>query len=45
MNIKIKFIFISIIVLGLIFNIASFSELAFADKPDKEAAKAEKRRC
>ncbi len=39
MNIKIKFIFMSIIVLGLIVNTASFSDLAFAEKPDKEAAK------
>jgi len=39
MNIKIKFIFMSIIVLGLIVNTASFSDIAFADKPDKEAAK------
>ena len=29
----------SIIVLGLIVNTASFSDLAFAEKPDKEAAK------
>ena len=39
MNIKIKFIFMSIIVLGLIVNTASFSDIAFAEKPDKEAAK------
>ena len=39
MNIKIKFIFMSIIVLGLIVNTASFSDVAFAEKPDKEAAK------
>ncbi len=39
MNIKIKFIFMSIIVLGLIVNTASFSDTAFAEKPDKEAAK------
>jgi hypothetical protein len=40
-----KFIFMSIIVLGLIVNTASFSDLAFADKPDKnqkEAAKAQR---
>ncbi len=39
MNFKFKFIFMSIIVLGLIVNTASFSDLAFAEKPDKEAAK------
>lgn len=39
MNIKIKFIFMSIIVLGLIVNTASFSDTAFAEKPDKGAAK------
>jgi len=39
MNIKIKFIFMSIIVLGLIVNTSSFSDVAFAEKPDKEAAK------
>ncbi len=39
MNFKIKFIFMSIIVLGLIVNTASFSDVAFAEKPDKEAAK------
>jgi len=39
MNIKFKFIFMSIIVLGLIVNTASFSDIAFAEKPDKEAAK------
>ena len=39
MNIKIKFIFMSIIVLGLIVNTASFSDIAFAEKPNKEAAK------
>ncbi len=42
MHINIKFIFMSIIVLGLIVNTASFSDLAFADKPDKEAAKAQR---
>jgi len=42
MNIKIKFIFMSIIILGLIVNTASFSDLAFADKPDKDEAKAER---
>jgi len=42
MNIKIKFIFMSIIVLGLIVNTASFSDIAFAEKPDKEAAKAQR---
>jgi hypothetical protein len=35
-SINIKFIFMSIIVLGLIVNTASFSDLVFADKPDKE---------
>jgi hypothetical protein len=30
-----KFIFMSIVVLGLIVNTASFSDLAFADKPDE----------
>jgi hypothetical protein len=39
MNIKIKFIFMSIIVLGLIVNTSTFSDLAFAEKPDIEAAK------
>jgi len=39
MNIKIKFIFMSIIILGLIVNTASFSDTAFAEKPDKGAAK------
>jgi len=39
MNIKIKFIFMSIIVLGLIVNTASFSDTAFAEKPNKESAK------
>ena len=34
---NIKFIFMSFIVLGLIVNTASFSDLAFADKPEKEA--------
>ena len=42
MTIKIKFIFMSIIVLGLIVNTASFSDIAFAEKPDKEAAKAQR---
>jgi len=42
MNIKIKFIFMSIIVLGLIVNTASFSDIAFAEKPDKEVAKAQR---
>jgi len=42
MNIKIKFIFMSIIILGLIVNTASFSDIAFAEKPDKEAAKAQR---
>ncbi len=42
MNIKIKFIFMSIIVLGLIVNTASFSDIAFAEKPDKEDAKAQR---
>ncbi len=40
---NVKFIFMSLIVLGLIFNITSFSDLAFADKPDKEEAKAERK--
>ncbi len=40
MNIKIKFIFMSIIVLGLIVNTSSFSDIAFAEKPVKEDAKA-----
>jgi len=39
MNIKIKFICMSIIILGLIVNTASFSDVAFAEKPDKEDAK------
>ncbi len=39
MNIKIKFIFMSIIVLGLIVNTSSFSDVAFAEKPDKDIAK------
>jgi hypothetical protein len=39
MSIKINFIFMSILVLGLIGNPAVFSDIAFADKPDKEAAK------
>ena len=39
---NVKFIFMSIIVLGLIFNTVSFADLAFADKPDKEEAKAER---
>jgi hypothetical protein len=38
----IKLIFMSIIVLGLIVNTSSFSDLAFADKPDKEEMKNEK---
>jgi len=42
MNIKMKFIFMSIIVLGLIVNTASFLDVAFAEKPDKEAAKAQR---
>ncbi len=42
MNFKFKFIFMSIIVLGLIVNTASFSDVAFAEKPDKEAAKADR---
>ena len=36
---NIKFIFMSMIVLGLIVNTSSFSDLAFADKPDKESVK------
>jgi len=39
MNIKIKFIFMSIIVLGLIVNTSSFSDVAFAEKPVKDTAK------
>ncbi len=39
MSIKINFIFMSILVLGLIGNTAVMTDLAFADKPDKEAAK------
>lgn len=45
MNLNFKFIFMSIIVLGLIVNTASFSDFAFADKPnkqDKEDAKAQR---
>ena len=45
MSFNIKFIFMSIIILGLIVNTASFSDLAFADKPDKtqkESAKAQR---
>ncbi|MFB5614743.1 MAG: hypothetical protein ACE5RI_06520 [Candidatus Nitrosomaritimum yanchengensis] len=34
-----KFIFLSVLVIGLIVNTASFSDLAFADKPDKEEKK------
>lgn len=34
-----KFIFTSLIVFGLIFNSTLSADLAFADKPDKEAAK------
>ena len=40
---NIKFIFMSIIVLGFIVNTASFSDLAFADKPDKEKSKTERK--
>ncbi len=40
MNINFKFFFMSIIVLGLIVNTTSFSDFAFADKPDKEEFKA-----
>ncbi|MGD8300274.1 MAG: ATP synthase F0 subunit B, partial [Nitrosopumilaceae archaeon] len=36
---NIKFIFLSVLVLGLIVNTASFSDLAFGDKPDKEEKK------
>jgi hypothetical protein len=39
----IKLIFMSIVVLGLIVNTSSFSDLAFADKPDKEEMKNEKK--
>ena len=35
----IKFIFLSVLVLGLIVNTSSFSDFAFADKPDKEEKK------
>ena len=35
-NMNIKFIFLSVLVLGLIVNTSAFSDLAFADKPDKE---------
>jgi hypothetical protein len=44
-NINIKFILMSIIVLGLIVNTSSFSDLVFADKPEREGkqdAKAER---
>ncbi|MFZ8938308.1 MAG: hypothetical protein ACO2Y5_08675, partial [Nitrosopumilaceae archaeon] len=37
-----KFIFMSIMILGLIVNTASFSDLAFADKPEKNEIKAQK---
>jgi outer membrane biosynthesis protein TonB len=36
---NIKFIFLSVLVLGLIVNTPSFSDFAFADKPDKEEKK------
>ena len=36
---NIKFIFLSVLVLGLIVNTSSFSDFAFADKPDKEEKK------
>jgi len=39
---KIKVIFMLIMISGLIFNLTSFSHVAFAEKQDKEEAKAQK---
>ena len=39
---KVKGILVLFIILGLIFNLTSFSHVAFAEKPDKENAKAQR---